>query len=657
MAVSFFPQQSLAANGANMFDFDGDNIADLAVYRQSSANFYIFKSTGRETANDAGDDLQRIQLGSEATDIPVAGDFDGDGLWDVGIRRPGTFEWHIRHSSTGDIVTTRFGLDAGDIPVPADYDGDGITDIAVRRPETFTWYILNSSGVDDRTNHEDGISRVVFGTQSDDIPVPADYDGDGKADIAVRRPSTFYWYIQNSDGSNFNSDRGDGIQRVLFGQNASDIPVPADFTGDGKADIAVRRPATFTWFIKNSDGSNLNSDRQDGIQRIVFGQNEADSPMPADYDGDGIADLATRRPGNDFQVYYIKNSSGTNYNSDRNDGIQRVRFEENENEVPLAQGAYQNFLVGQASDEPPTIWSEASFAVSPMLDVTYAQGLSHSAFLSDTFEEMDLKLDIYQPVGLVGKKPAYIFVHGGGFKGGDKSQTGPLRIVEHMVQRGFVGISLNYRVLGDFGSLPVEWSDLADSYQQQGLADEEQANQIRAIYPAVRDVKAALRWVFANAQELGIDTRYVTLAGGSAGGSSILAAANAFDSDYRDELDLEADPTLSSTNLGTDYQFKNLVNFWGGSTATELPQLVFGGDSRWDANDVPLCHIHGTADTTVLYSEALKVQGLYEENNIPHQLFTLEGVGHGQWGSTYEGKSLAELALECILSYQDLQVQ
>jgi hypothetical protein len=63
-----------------------------------------------------------------------------------------------------------------------------------------------------------------------DIPAPADFDGDSKADLSIFRPSTGQWWIlQSSNGS---------LLAITFGQNG-DSPVPADYDGDGKADIAV----------------------------------------------------------------------------------------------------------------------------------------------------------------------------------------------------------------------------------------------------------------------------------------------------------------------------------------------------------------------------------------------------------------------------------
>ena len=149
-----------------------------------------------------------------------------------------------------------------------DFDGDGKTDVGIFRPSVGEWWYQRS---------RDGVVPAFqFGVSTDKI-VPADYTGDGKADIAFWRPSTGEWFILRSEDSSYYS--------FPFGA-ASDVPVPADYDADGKADAAVFRPSTGTWYINKSSG---------GTTITTFGT-AGDVPVVADYDGDAKADIAIYRP-------------------------------------------------------------------------------------------------------------------------------------------------------------------------------------------------------------------------------------------------------------------------------------------------------------------------------------------------------------------------
>ena len=76
--------------------------------------------------------------------MPVQCDYDGDGIADIAVYWPQGGTWYVRRSSGGS-DTINWGWSAA-APVSGDYDGDGLTDIAVYWPQGGTWYIRNSVG-------------------------------------------------------------------------------------------------------------------------------------------------------------------------------------------------------------------------------------------------------------------------------------------------------------------------------------------------------------------------------------------------------------------------------------------------------------------------------------------------------------------------------
>ncbi len=157
------------------------------------------------------------------------------------VWRPANGTWYLSQTwNSASATIKQWGL-PGDVPVPGEYDGDGKNDFAVWRPANGTWYILPSSSPNNSGIYQWGLSG--------DIPVPGDYDGGGQTDLAVWRPSNGTWYVQSTSSSTRISQ-----QWGLTG----DVPVPGDYDGDGKTDFAVWRPANGTWYIiPSSRPSNL----------------------------------------------------------------------------------------------------------------------------------------------------------------------------------------------------------------------------------------------------------------------------------------------------------------------------------------------------------------------------------------------------------------
>lgn len=170
----------------------------------------------------------------------------------------------------GDMKGGLFVLKVYLSPVRApqnDFDGDGKTDLSIFRPSTDDWQIETSSNGD--------LREEQFGMKGD-VTVTGDYDGDRRSDLAVFRPSTGVWYLNRSTA---------GFSATRFGLEG-DVPVAGDYDSDGRTDIAVWRPSTGMWYIQQSVL---------GFKAQTWGMN-GDVPVSGDYDNDGKIDIAVWRP-------------------------------------------------------------------------------------------------------------------------------------------------------------------------------------------------------------------------------------------------------------------------------------------------------------------------------------------------------------------------
>lgn len=245
-------------------DFDGDGVDEIAVYRDG----YWFIDINRNGRWDETDLLAKL---GTADDTPVVGDWDGDGKDDIGIYGP---MWPRDPRA----IAVEPGLpnpdnetlsDPKNVPPSMDEATDGIR---IMR--------LTSHGRQraDLVDH-------VFGIGAErDVPITGDWNGNGIRSIGVFNHGLWQLDI-NGDGEFDSTD-----EFVTFGRSG-DIPLVGDFDGDGIEDIAVYRAGT--WIIDSNGNREL-----DATDRTFELGGAQDTPVVGDWDGDGIDEPAvyhTRR--------------------------------------------------------------------------------------------------------------------------------------------------------------------------------------------------------------------------------------------------------------------------------------------------------------------------------------------------------------------------
>jgi len=290
---------------------------------------------------------------------------------------------------------------------------------------------------------------------------------------------------------------------------------------------------------------------------------------------------------------------------------------------------------------------DARYEVRTTRNVVYGQGLRRESWDAAEGEVIDLTLDVYEPVGAPDtRKPALVAIHGGGFVNGNAQSAPIVAFCETFAARGFVTFSINYRLARSYGSIPADWGRVPAGRNQ---------DQYNAMYTGGRDAKAAIRWVHANAEAYGVHPDYITALGGSAGSFIAVMLGTTDPSDYRDELSVDEDPTLAANHLDARSDVAAVIDHWGGPTLVDIVAARDGVD-RFDADDAPICIIHGRDDPTVPFSMGEDIRDRCDAVGLDCAFHPFDG-GHGAWGTRIDGRRLPLVVGEFIVERLGLTVE
>lgn len=213
--------------------------------------------------------------------------------------------------------------------------------------------------------------------------------------------------------------------------------------------------------------------------------------------------------------------------------------------------------------------------------------------------DRELKADLFLPASGNGPFPAIVYIHGGGWRNGNK--TAFRRQAAHMATHGFAGLCIEYRLSGE-----AKWPAAYD------------------------DSKAAVKYLRDNARALRIDPNRIGAAGGSAGGH--LAALLGTNPEMRLVAVAAFNPALDLVALGGDAQgVSNSVYQFLGSRYADAPDVWRAASPSLHVTpkSAKFLFLHGTKDETVPYAQSVQMRDALKAAGVTAELFTAEGAGHG----------------------------
>jgi len=258
--------------------FVGPNPAAIGIFRPATGQWFI-DANGNGIWEGCNIDLCLGPFGSSG-DLPVAGNWTGTGLANIGVYRPATGEWLLDLNGNGKWDGCKVDRclkplkPQSTLPLVGDWTGTGIDKVGeMVLGQTPKLYLdLNGDGVLQNCKIDGCLKFVgVVG----DLPVAGDWTGTQTAKAGLFRPSTGEWFLDvNGNLQSYNCT----IDKCLKFGATGDRPVVGDWTGTGIANIGVYRPATGEWFLDLNGNGQWDGCGVDACIQFT-GKNEGDLPV------------------------------------------------------------------------------------------------------------------------------------------------------------------------------------------------------------------------------------------------------------------------------------------------------------------------------------------------------------------------------------------
>ncbi|MDD5313385.1 MAG: oligosaccharyl transferase, archaeosortase A system-associated [Dehalococcoidia bacterium] len=231
--------------------------------------------------------------------IPVTGDWNGDKKWEIGLWIPSSGYFLLDMNGNGlwepdkgDLKLGPFGYHF-DIPLTGDWNGDGRSEVGTWRPADRCFYLdINGDG---NWNGEKGDLKLGPLLEWYNVPLGGDWTGEGRDKPGLWRVvanNGFYFYLAKSLEGAWNTP--DGIIRFGPVQDVFRLPVSGDWNGDNK-DTPGLWDASTRFFTLFASLDNTSDTSGDGLIKGPFG-NSFDSPVAGDWSGNGRSNIGTWNP-------------------------------------------------------------------------------------------------------------------------------------------------------------------------------------------------------------------------------------------------------------------------------------------------------------------------------------------------------------------------